>query len=132
MMTLWVPSYLFTLHWVLYETDASQDLGVAPHNLTMVPGGAIFTEARGGAFTTALFLFSSVINYYALFGGMHISIPPPSVLLNRNRITHGLYLYNNKMVLINMILCKVWVYKLRICPRAYIYRIKNYMSCNRE
>ena len=48
MMTLWVPSYLFTLHWVLYETDASQDLGVAPHNLTMVPGEAVLTEARGG------------------------------------------------------------------------------------
>ena len=49
MMTLWVQSYLFTLHWVLYETVASQDLGVAPHNLTMVPGEAIPTEAHGAA-----------------------------------------------------------------------------------
>ena len=33
--------------WVLYETDASQDLGVALDNLTMVPGEAVPTEARG-------------------------------------------------------------------------------------
>ena len=46
-MTLWVPSYLFTLRCVLHETDASQDLGVAPHNLSMVPGEAVLTEARG-------------------------------------------------------------------------------------
>ena len=48
MMTLWVPSYLFTLHWVLYETDASQDLGVAPHNLTMVPGEKRSLLKHGG------------------------------------------------------------------------------------
>ena len=47
MMTLWVQSYLFTLHWVLNETDAAQDLGVALNNLTMVPGEAVLTEARG-------------------------------------------------------------------------------------
>ena len=28
-------------------SDASQDLGVTPHNLTMVPGEAVLTEARG-------------------------------------------------------------------------------------
>ena len=38
---------IHTLHWVLYETDASQDLGVALHNLTMVSGEAVHSEARG-------------------------------------------------------------------------------------
>ena len=44
-----VPSYLFTLHCVLYETSASQDLRVAAYNLTMVPGDAVPTEEHGTA-----------------------------------------------------------------------------------
>ena len=36
---------IHTLHWVLYETDASQDLGL--HNLTMASGEAVHSEARG-------------------------------------------------------------------------------------
>ena len=38
---------IHTLHGVLYETDASQDLGVALHNLTMASGEAVHSEARG-------------------------------------------------------------------------------------
>ena len=37
---------IHTLHWVLYETDASQDLGL--HNLTMASGEAVHSESMGG------------------------------------------------------------------------------------
>ena len=39
---------IHTLHWVLYETYASQDLGVALHNLTMASGEAVHSESTGG------------------------------------------------------------------------------------
>ena len=34
------------------ETDASQDLRVAPHNITMVPGEAVLTEVQGAPIRT--------------------------------------------------------------------------------